>query len=105
MRTLEYWCWRRLLRIPWTAKKSNNWVREQIGEEYSTEAVALQLKLTFFGHVMRSTSMEKDIMLGIGNGKRKKDTPRIGWVDEVKEALGLHLQALKEAVWDRDRWR
>jgi len=60
-------------------------------------------KLTFFGHVMRSTSLEKDIMLGIGNGKRKKGRPRIRWVDEVKEALGLSLQALKEAVWDR--WR
>jgi len=60
-------------------------------------------KLTFFGHVMRSTSLEKDIMLGIGNGNRKKGRPRIGWVDEVKEALGLSLQALKEAVWDR--WR
>ena len=95
----------KLLRIPWTAKKTNNWVWEQIGEEFSTEAVALQLKLTFFGHVMRSTSLEKDIMLGMGNGKRKKGRPRIRWVDEVKEALGLSLQALKEEVGDRDRSR
>src|SRR6476469_2206902 len=104
MRTLEYWCWRRLLRIPRTAKKTNNWVREQIGEEYSIEAVALQLKLTFFGHVMRSTSLEKNIMLGMGNGKRKKGRPRIRWVDQIKKALGLSLRTIKEAVWDRDRW-
>jgi hypothetical protein len=102
----ELWMWRRILRVPWTEKRTNLSVLEDMKPKRSLEATNLRLKLRYFGHVMRAKrSLERDIMLGKVEGHRKQGKPRMRWLDTIKEATGLRLEDLKEAVQDRKKWR
>jgi len=103
--SFEYWCWRRMLRIAWTAKKTNEFIKEQVQVKVSLEQMINKQKLSYFGHVMRGNGLEKTVMLGMGEGKRSRGRPRRRWIDEVIEATDLSLPELKEAVWDRRGWR
>jgi len=98
--------WRRILRVPWTEKKTNLSVLEDVKPKRSLEATIFRLKLRYFGHVMRTKrSLERDIMLGQVEGHRKQGKPRMRWLDSIKEAIGLGLEDLREAVQDRKKWR
>jgi len=98
--------WRRILRVPWTEKRTNFSVLEDMKPKRSLEATILRLKLRYFGHVMRAkTSLEWDIMLGNVEGHRMQRKPRMQWLDSIKETTGLRLENLKEAVQDRKKWR
>jgi ribosomal protein L7/L12 len=101
----ENWCWRRLLRIAWTAKRTNASIREQLGISTMMSEQIAERKLKYFGHVMRGDGLEKAVMMGMGGGKRERGRPKIRWLDEIKELTGLSLQELKEAVRDREKWR
>ena len=101
----ELWCWRRLLRISWKEKRSNISVLEEIKPDMPLQAIILKQKLIYFGHVMRSESLEKTTMLGMGGGKRKQGRPRSRWVDEILQTTGMGLQGLKEITGDRGAWR
>jgi len=102
----ELWTWRRILRVPWTEKRTNVSVLEDVKPKRSLEATILRLKLRYFGHVMRAKrSLERDIMLGKVEGHRKQGKPRTRWLNSIKEATGLRLEDLKEAVQDRKKWR
>jgi len=105
IQSFEYWCWRRMLRIPWTAKKSNAFVKEQVQPNLSLEQMILKQKLTYFGHIMRGDGLEKAVITGMSEGARRKGRPKKRWLDEIVEVTGLHIQQLKEAVWDRRAWR
>jgi hypothetical protein len=95
----ELWTWRRILRVPWTEKRTNLSVFEEVNPRRSLEATVLQLKLRYFGHVMRAQgSLDRDIMLGQVAGHRRQGKPRMRWLDSIYEATGLHLEALKETV-------
>jgi len=98
--------WRRILRGPWTEKRTNLSVLEDVKPKRSLEATILRLKLRYFVHVMRAKwSLEQDIMLGHVEGRRKQGKPRMRWLDSIKEATGLQLEDLREAVQDRKKWR
>jgi hypothetical protein len=98
--------WRKILRVQWTEKRTNFSVLEEVKPKRSLEATILQLKLQYFGHVMRAEgSLEWYIMLGRVTGYRRQGKPRMRWLDSIKEATGLRLDALKEAVQDRKKWR
>ena len=101
------WTWRRILRVPWTEKRTNLSVLEDVKPKTSLEVTILRLKLCYFGHVMRAKrSMERDIMLEQVEGHRKQGKPRMQWLDSIKEATGLRLEDLREAVQDRKKkWR
>jgi len=102
----ELWTWRKILRVPWTEKRTNFSVLEEVKPKRSLEATTLRLKLRYFGHVMRAEgSLEGDIMLGQVAGYRRQGKPPMRWLDSIKEATGLRLDALKEAVQDRKKWR
>jgi len=102
----ELWTCRRTLRVPWTEKRTNLSVLEDVTPKRSLEATILRLKLRYFGHVMRAKkSLERDIMLGQVEGHRKQGKPRMRWLDNIKEATGLRLEDLREAVQDRKKWR
>jgi hypothetical protein len=102
--TFELWTWRRILRVPWTKKRTNLSVLEDVKPKRSLEATILRLKLRYFGHVMRAKrSLERDIMLGQVTGQRKQGKPRMRWLDSIKEATGLRLEDLREAVQDRKK--
>ena len=102
----ELWTWRRILQVPWTEKRTNFSVLEEVKPKRSLEATILRLKLRYFGHVMRTKgSLEREIMLGQVAGYRRLGKPRMWWLDSIKEATGLRLDALKEAVQDRKKWR
>jgi hypothetical protein len=102
----ELWTWRRILRVPWTEKRTNFSVLEDVTPKRSIEATIFRLKLRNFGHVMRAKrSLELDIMLGQVEGHRKQGKPRMRWLDSIKEAIGLRLEDLREAVQDRKKWR
>ena len=101
----ELCMWRRILRVPWTEKRTNLSVLEDVKPKRSLEATILRLKLRYFGHVMRAKrSLERDIMLGQVEGHRKQEKPRMRWLDSIKEATGLQLEDLREAVQDRKKW-
>ena len=101
----ELWTWRRILRVPWTEKRTILSVLEDVKPKRSLEAT-IQLKLHYFGHVMRAKrSLERNIMLGQVEGHRKQEKPRMWWLDSIKEATGLRLEDLREAVQDRKKWR
>jgi hypothetical protein len=101
----ELWTWRRILRVPWTVKRTNLSVFKDVKPKRSFEATILRLKLHYFGHVMRAKrSVERDIMLGQGEEHRKQGKPLMQWLDGIKEATGLQLEDLKEAVQDRKKW-
>ena len=100
----ELWTWRRILRVPWTEKRMNLSVLEDVKPKRSLEATILRLKLRYFGQVMRAKrSLERDIMLGQVEGHRKQGKPRMRWLDGIKEATGLRLEDLREAVQDRKK--
>jgi hypothetical protein len=100
----ELWTWRIILRVPWTEKKTNFSVLEDVKPKRSLEATILRLKLRYFGHVMRAKrSLELDIMLGQVEGHRKQVKPRMRWLDSIKEATGLRLEDLRETVQHRKK--
>jgi hypothetical protein len=101
----ELWMWRRILRVPWTEKRTNFSVLDEVKPKLSLEATILRLKLCYFGHVMRAKgSLQRDIMLGQVAGYRRQGKPQMRWLDSIKEATGLRLEALKETVQDRKKW-
>ena len=98
----ELWCWRRLLRIPWTARRSNQSVLKEISPEYSLEGLMLKLKLQYFGHLRRRTdSLEKTLMLGKIEGKRGREWQRMRWLDNITDSMDINLGELRVMVRDR----
>ena len=101
----KLWCWRRLLRVPWTAKRSNQPILREINPEYSLEALTLKLKLQYFGHLMRmADSLEKSLMLGKIEGRRRRGSQRMRWLDSTINAMDMNLGKLQEIVRDREAW-